>query len=131
MYKVAAQIQGVDYISISLKKENDFNIDIDEILKNLPSRCKLLFLCTPNNPTGKSISLSDIENILQALTGKCIVIIDEAYIEFSGERSTTFLINKYENLVVLRTLSKLFGMAGLRLGSLITNATRINWLKKY
>src|SRR5690606_7647060 len=115
MYKIAAQLQGVEYKTIKLKEENDFEINVPELLDNISSNCKLLFLCTPNNPTGKSIQLADIEFILKKLAGKCIVVVDEAYIEFSYEKSAACLINKYENLVVLRTLSKSFGMARLRL----------------
>lgn len=130
MYKIAAQLQGVDYKALKLKEENDFEINVTELLANIPDNCKLLFLCTPNNPTGKSIPLADIEQILSKLAGKCVVVVDEAYIEFSNEKSVSSIINKYENLVVLRTLSKSFGMAGLRLGTVITNSDRIVWLRK-
>ncbi|MFC4892752.1 histidinol-phosphate transaminase [Pseudofrancisella aestuarii] len=130
MYKIAAQLQGVEYKTIKLKEENDFEINVSQLLDNISNDCKLLFLCTPNNPTGKSIPLADIEFILNKLAGKCIVVVDEAYIEFSYEKSAACLINKYENLVVLRTLSKSFGMAGLRLGVVITNSDRILWLRK-
>ena len=130
MYKVAAQLQGVEYKSIKLKQEADFNLDISELLESIPNNCKLLFLCTPNNPTGKLLSLADIEKVLAKLVDRCIVVVDEAYIEFTSEQSATTLIDKYQNLVVLRTLSKAFGMAGLRLGAVISNTTTIEWLRK-
>ncbi|QIW10408.1 histidinol-phosphate transaminase [Francisella sp. LA112445] len=130
MYKIAAQLQGVEYNTIKLEQENDFKLDIAKLLENIPSNCKLLFLCTPNNPTGKSLPLAEIEKVLASLAGKCIVVVDEAYIEFSSEQSATTLIDKYQNLVILRTLSKSFGMAGLRLGTVIANANMIEWLRK-
>lgn len=130
MYKIAAQLQGVEYKTIKLDQENDFELDISKLLESIPNNCKLLFLCTPNNPTGKSLSLGEIEKVLASLADKCIVVVDEAYIEFSIEQSATNLIDKCQNLVVLRTLSKSFGMAGLRLGTVISNAKMIKWLRK-
>lgn len=130
MYRIAAQLQGVKYETIKLDPENDFELDTPKLLESISNNCKLLFLCTPNNPTGKSLSLVEIEKILASLVGKCIVIVDEAYIEFSHEQSATSLIEKYQNLVVLRTLSKSFGMAGLRLGTVISNSNMIEWLRK-
>ncbi|ASG67681.1 histidinol-phosphate transaminase [Francisella halioticida] len=130
MYKIAAQLQGVKYNTIKLEQEDNLKLNITKLLENIPNNCKLVFLCTPNNPTGKSLSLADIEKVLANLAGKCIVVVDEAYIEFSSEQSATTLIDKYQNLVVLRTLSKSFGMAGLRLGTIISNANMIEWLRK-
>ncbi|API87010.1 histidinol-phosphate transaminase [Francisella uliginis] len=130
MYKIAAQLQGVEYKTIKLEQENDFKLDIAKLLESIANNCKLLFLCTPNNPTGKSLSLAEIEKVLTNLVGKCIVVVDEAYIEFSSEQSAITLIDKYQNLVVLRTLSKSFGMAGLRLGTIISNPNMIEWLRK-
>ena len=130
MYRIAAQLQGVEYHTINLQEADDFELNTQEFMDNIPANCKIAFLCSPNNPTGKIMLLSSIEYILNQLSGKCIVIVDEAYIEFSNTASATTLIDKHENLVVLRTLSKSFGMAGLRLGTVITNTNRIAWLRK-
>lgn len=104
---------------LNLKLNNNFTYDSDAIIKlckeNNP---KLLFICTPNNPTGKSISNKDIEKILKEV--KCPIIIDEAYAEFNNETAIPY-IKKYSNIIVLRTFSKAYGLAGLRIGYAIAD----------
>ncbi len=126
MYKNAAKIQGIKINSIELKENEGFNFDSDRIIREVNKKTKLLFICTPNNPTGNSMSVFDIEKICTSLQRKCIVVVDEAYIEFSEGISATTIINKYENLVVLRTLSKAFALAGVRGGFVIANEKMIN-----
>lgn len=127
MYQFYAKVNNVKVEKLVLNE--DFEIDktnFDEVIKLSPA--KLLFLCSPNNPTGNSIE--DLEDFISKFAG--IVIVDEAYIEFSAQESATKLLNKYPNLIVLKTLSKAYGMAGLRIGvgfASIEIASLINTLK--
>ncbi|WP_417429170.1 histidinol-phosphate transaminase [Halpernia sp.] len=111
MYEFYAKVNDLKVEKLNLNQ--DFQIDKADFEKKLKtSKAKLLFLCSPNNPTGNSIE--NIEYFISIFNG--IVVVDEAYIEFSKEISTVKLLNKYPNLIVLKTLSKAFGMAGLRIG---------------
>lgn len=132
MYQVSARLQGVAYFEYALDPTNEFALDIDDLLKEINKKpnVKLLFVCSPNNPTGNSIALKDIESLCLSLVDKVMIIVDEAYIEFSGMQSATSLIKKYDNLVVLRTLSKAYALAAERVGSVITNAALVNLVKK-
>jgi len=112
MYEVSANINDV-----SIKKVNlttDFQLDLDNLAETIDERTKLIFICSPNNPTGNSIRRTDIETILNNFNG--LVIIDEAYINFAKQKSFTQELAEYNNLVVLQTLSKAWGLAGLRIG---------------
>ena len=80
---------------------------------------RIVFICTPNNPTGTSVERRTIETVLEHCAGKCVVVVDEAYIEFSGNTSAVELANQYDNLVVLRTLSKALAFAGARCGAVM------------
>jgi len=113
MYEVAANINAVDLIKIPLN--DDFNIDgktIDKALMH--ENVKLIFICSPNNPTGNLLDVTAVESILDRFKG--IVFIDEAYIDFSKQPSFLKKIAEYPNLVVCQTLSKAWGLAGVRLG---------------
>lgn len=122
MYKVYAQISGANCKEINLQADYSYNIDalIDYNLKYNP---KLTFLCTPNNPTGTVISRDDIKKLLDKSNG--LVVVDEAYYEFYG-LTVVDLVREYNNLVVLRTLSKAYGLAGLRVGYFISNEDIVN-----
>lgn len=113
MYSVSAAINDVELITVPLNEQ--FNIvkeAIEPILKR--PQLKLIFICSPNNPTGNIVPISLIEEILQSFQG--ILVIDEAYIDFSATESLLSLINSYPNLVILQTLSKAYGAAGIRIG---------------
>ncbi len=112
MYKVLANINNIEEHEVVLTK--DFEPDVDAILAAVTNRTKLLFLCSPNNPTGNSFSDTAIEKLLTSFSG--LVIIDEAYIDFSSKESWVTKINTYPNLIVTQTLSKAYGLAGIRLG---------------
>ena len=124
MYKVTAQINNVFVKEVFLNDE--FQLRVDEILKNVSDKTKILFLCTPNNPSGNLIIRADILHLLHEFKG--IVVIDEAYIDFSGEKSWTTLVNNFPRLVVLQTLSKSAGLAGLRVGICFAQIELINKL---
>lgn len=96
----------------TVQRKKDFSIDTNTILKSINSKTKIIFICTPNNPTGNITSLGEVQKILK--TG-VLVCVDEAYIEFGG-KSLVPLLSKYENLVIIRSFSKWAGIAGLRLG---------------
>ena len=126
MYDVIAKTNGVENIEIPLK--SDFSIDIEKILSLKTSNIKILFLCSPNNPTGNSFDTNDLTDLIKDFSG--IVVVDEAYIDFSSQKSLTNLIDKYENLIITQTMSKAYGMAGIRLGMGFSNQKIINYLNK-
>ena len=130
MYKICAKIQGVEYDEYLLDADSDFELNVEEFIKAIPQSCKLVFLCSPNNPTGNIIPEDDIEKIVEALQSRCVMVVDEAYIEFANAQSATVLLERYDNLVMLKTLSKAYGLAGVRVGILISNAHLVRWLKK-
>ncbi|MDR1756822.1 MAG: histidinol-phosphate transaminase [Culturomica sp.] len=112
MYEVSAAVNEVEVRRIGLLP--DFMPDLREAERQRDSRTRLLFLCSPNNPTGHTLPLSLIGEICSA--GEYLVVVDEAYIDFAETPSAATLLSQYTNLVVLQTLSKAWGMAGLRLG---------------
>lgn len=126
MYKVMTQIAGGKLLEVA--GDEEFSIDIDKIItKANENKSKVIFLCSPNNPTGRIIKKEDIIKVLDNTTS--IVVVDEAYYEFFGE-SVIDKINAYENLIVLRTLSKAFGLAGLRVGYGIASKNMIEIISK-
>ena len=112
MYKVCADINDVEAKEVLLTE--DFQLNIEGILSAVDANTKLLFICSPNNPTGNDINRMDIELLLNNFPG--IIIIDEAYINFSRQKTFIQELTEYENLIVMQTLSKAWGLAALRLG---------------
>lgn len=112
MYKVCADINDIEYKEVLLGK--DYHLDIGALLQQSNENSKLVFLCSPNNPTGNSLSIEAIKQLLRQFNG--LVVVDEAYIDFSKQKSILELLPKYPNLVVLQTFSKAWGLAGIRLG---------------
>jgi len=126
MYKVLAGINAIENREVLLNLE--FQPDIETIISKVDSDSKLLFLCSPNNPTGNLIDTKKIEDLLIRFQG--LVIIDEAYIDFSKTNSWVNKLSMYPNLVVTQTLSKAYGMAGIRLGMCFASEAIIDLLKK-
>ena len=126
MYDVIAKTNGVENIEIPLK--SDFSIDKNEILKLTSKKTKILFLCSPNNPTGNSFDSSNLTDLIKSFKG--IVVVDEAYIDFSSKQSLISLIEDNNNLIITQTMSKAYGMAGIRLGMGFSNEKIINYLNK-
>ncbi|KAL9179837.1 hypothetical protein ACHAXT_007807 [Thalassiosira profunda] len=116
MYKVCANVNDVGIQSVPSDARLRFADTGGIYSKQLPPETKLLFICSPGNPTSKSIPLSDIRKLASSPSYNGIVIVDEAYIDFSSTPSATSLVTEYDNIVVLQTLSKAFGMAGIRCG---------------
>ena len=112
MYAVLASINAIENRTVLLS--DNFQPRVDSILKAVDAQSKILFLCSPNNPTGNSFSIETIEALLLRFRG--LVVIDEAYIDFSDEKSWLEKLKKYPNLVITQTLSKAYGLAGIRLG---------------
>lgn len=128
MYGLTSKISGANYIDI--KTDENFDVNIDELIKSAnDKKAKIIFLCTPNNPTGNIIKK---EKILQVINEtNAIVVVDEAYVEFSGESVINEVLN-HDRLIVLRTLSKAFGAAGIRTGYLVAGdkvVDRLNSVK--
>jgi histidinol-phosphate aminotransferase len=126
MYDVIAKTNGVENIEIPLK--SDFSIDKNEILKLSSKKTKILFLCSPNNPTGNSFDTNDLTDLIKFFNG--VVVVDEAYIDFSSKQSLISLIEDNSNLIITQTMSKAYGMAGIRLGMGFSNEKIINYLNK-
>lgn len=112
MYDVLANLNAVDNILVPLSP--DFQLEVDSILDAIKPQTKLLFICSPNNPSGNSVERKAIERLLKNFNG--LVVIDEAYIDFTKDRSWTQVLEEYPNLIVTQTLSKAYGLAGIRLG---------------
>ncbi len=126
MYKVLAKINNIEEREILLT--NDFQPDIKNILDASDKNSKILFLCSPNNPTGNSFSNETVEVLLNSFNG--LVVIDEAYIDFSSQKSWLERLHEFPNLIISQTLSKAYGMAGIRLGICYASSTIISVLNK-
>ncbi len=130
MYKVSACIQGADVVEVPLIKERDFALDADAVLAAWHERIKVVFVCSPNNPTGGLAERAAVERICEALANKALVVVDEAYIEFANTDSFATQLNRFSNLVVLRTLSKAYALAGARCGAVIAHADIVSLLAR-
>lgn len=126
MYEVAANINDVAVKKVLL--QSDFQPDLNGIKNAIDNNTRLIFFCSPNNPTANSFQSKLIEQVLEKFNG--IVVLDEAYIDFSAQQSFVALVNKYPNLIVLQTFSKAWGMASLRLGMAFADEKIISVLSK-
>lgn len=126
MYEVAAAMNDIEFRKVQLRP--DFSMDTEAMLSAADSKTRLMFICSPNNPTGNSFPVEQIEDILERFGG--VVVLDEAYIDFSVRPSLTSLVKRYPNLIVLQTLSKAWGMAGLRIGLAIADPAVIALMSK-
>jgi histidinol-phosphate aminotransferase len=126
MYDVFTQIYGGTFIGVP--SHDNYKVNIDLLIKMAnEKKPKVIFICNPNNPTGTYIAKDDIERIIKET--ECIVVVDEAYVEFAKESFVTE-INNYDNVIVLRTVSKAFGLASIRLGFMVANEAVIDVMKK-
>ncbi len=126
MYEVSANINNVEVRKVNLL--SNFQLDLDGIAEAIDSNTKIIFICSPNNPTGNSIIRTDIETVLANFQG--LVIIDEAYINYAKQRSFIKELTEYPNLVVMQTFSKAWGLAALRLGMAFAARPTIDILNK-
>jgi histidinol-phosphate aminotransferase len=130
MYKVAAHIQGAGVLEVPLDAARGFAADGDALLAAWHPGVKLVFFCTPNNPTGNLIEPAVIERTLVALAGKAVVVVDEAYAEFASAGSFAGRLGEFPNLAVLRTLSKAYALAGARCGAVLASTEIIGLLRR-
>lgn len=126
MYEVAAAMNDVEFRKVRLRP--DFSMDTEAMLAATDSKTRLMFICSPNNPTGNSFPVEQIEELLERFGG--VVVLDEAYIDFSVRPSLASLVKRYPNLIVLQTLSKAWGMAGLRIGLAVADPAVISLMSK-
>jgi len=130
MYKVAAKIQGAGVVEVPLLKDKGFALDEAGILAAWHPAIKIVFLCSPNNPTGNLLDAAAIERLCVTLRDKALIVVDEAYIEFAGTPGFSPLLDKHSNLAVLRTLSKAYALAGARCGALLAHPEVISLLQR-
>lgn len=126
MYEVSAHINDVEVRKVKLN--SGYQLDMEGIAEAIDGNTKIIFICSPNNPTGNSIDRQDIETILANFNG--LVVIDEAYINFSKQKTFIQELTEYSNLVILQTLSKAWGLAGLRIGMAFASEEIIEVLNK-
>lgn len=125
-YEFTLKIHGAIPVYAKWNVEEN-KVDIDSVLNAITDKTKIIFLCTPNNPTGGLIDKEDIEKVLRSTDA--IVVVDEAYIEFA-ELDNVDLLDKYDNLLILRTFSKVFGLAGMRIGYALSNEEFIEYMHR-
>jgi len=119
MYEVYAQVQGAAVRRVPLLRDQGFALPVRDILAQWQAGTKLVFVCSPNNPTGNRVPERDIDALCTTLAGRGLVVLDAAYAEFAGADPMQGLLQRHENIVVLRTLSKALGLAGVRCGALV------------
>ena len=126
MYAVCAEINGVERRSVLLK--SDFSLDPDAVLAAVDEHTRLIFLCSPNNPTSNSLEREAVLKIIDGVN--CVVVVDEAYIDFSQGPGLLSLLKEKPNLVLLQTLSKAWGLAGIRLGMLFAHPDLVGYISR-
>jgi histidinol-phosphate aminotransferase len=126
MYKVVADLNAVKVKTVPLNK--NFQIEENQVLKNIDEHTKIIFICSPNNPSGNTMQRDKVLNLLDNFNG--IVVVDEAYHDFSTEQSFLGDLKAYENLMVMQTFSKAMGLAGARLGMCFANPKIIKYLNR-
>jgi histidinol-phosphate aminotransferase len=119
MYHHYAEIQDAEVRAVPASRDDDFRLDVDELLSVCDDNSRVVFVCTPSNPTGALVPRETIVELLERRGDRSVIVVDEAYIEFSNSASATELLSRYPNLVVLRTLSKALAFAGLRCGAVM------------
>ncbi len=127
MYAISAETCNVGIEKAPLRQDFSLNVDV---IKSFKDKVNLVFICSPNNPTGTSVAAEDIQQVLEHFADSALVVVDEAYIEFDPNSSWASKLAQYPNLVILRTLSKAFALAGLRCGFTLANEAIIHTLFK-
>lgn len=129
MYAVSARLQGAGIIDVPLLKERSYQMNLSSMISTWNKNVKIIFICSPNNPTGNLLNREDILLLCEELR-ETIVVVDEAYIDFAETESLSSYINQYPNLIILRTLSKAYGLAGARIGCLLAQQEIAAWVLK-
>ena len=126
MYQVCADVNNVEYRKVLLN--DDYTLDADRLLAATDAHTKIIFLCSPNNPTGNLMNRTEVLKVLNGFGG--IVVMDEAYVDFSSEKSWLADLNNFPNLIILQTFSKAWGMASVRCGMAFASAEIIRYFNK-
>jgi histidinol-phosphate aminotransferase len=127
MYEVCARINNIKIKNVSLT--TDYQLDVKRVLEAADNHTKLIFMCSPNNPTSNRLDASDLKEVIRGFSSG-IVVLDEAYIDFSNQESLVAELDRYPNLVVLQTFSKAWGLAGIRLGMAFASKEIVKLLTK-
>ncbi len=130
MYAVAARVQGAAVREVPLRADRDYALDVEALLAAVSRQTRLVYVCTPNNPTGNVVPAAVLLRLAEALRGRAVLVIDEAYVEFADADSASSLLAQYDHVVVLRTLSKAYGLAGARVGVALARAEVIQLLRR-
>lgn len=130
MYSVAARVQGAAVIEVPSRRDRGFALDAAALLAGCDERVRLVFLCSPNNPTGNRLDSDQIRTVVRELQGRALVVVDEAYVEFAAQPSLIAALGELPGLVVLRTLSKAYALAGARCGALLAHPDVVALLRK-
>lgn len=129
MYQVCASVQGAAVQRVPLRPEDGFALDIDAVLQAVTPATRVVFVCSPNNPTGQCVPRREIERLIEGLGGRALLVIDEAYAEFADEAPGIELALAHPHVAALRTLSKAYALAGARIGCLIADPSLIRVLR--
>ncbi len=130
-YEVYSKLYGANVSHIYSKRENGFSINVQEVVEKIDDKTKVVFICNPNNPTGKILDTQDLERIINvARDNSSFVFVDEAYIEFTESESMCQKIESYDNLFVLRSITKFFSLPGIRAGYGVGEKRLISYLEK-
>lgn len=121
MYRIGTQVQGAEYRALALSAADGFALDPERLLALTDADTRIVFVCSPNNPTG-TLHHATLDFLAERLAGRALLLVDEAYIEFAETPSATALMDRHDNIAVLRTLSKAHALAGARIGTLIASA---------
>ncbi|ASQ46127.1 histidinol-phosphate transaminase [Legionella clemsonensis] len=119
MYAFYARLQQAQILNCPLDIDKNFELSVEKLRTTWQPNCKLIMLCQPNNPTGSLLAITKIAELCDYFTNKAVIVVDEAYIDFSETKTAASLLTSFDNLIILRTLSKACGLAGLRLGGVI------------
>lgn len=129
MYQVCARVQGAEVLRVPLRAEDGFALDVDAVLAAVTPSTRIVFVCSPNNPTGQLVPRAALERLVQALRGRALLVIDEAYAEFADDPAGIALARGNDHVAVLRTLSKAYALAGARIGVLIADPALLRVLR--
>lgn len=129
MYAVSARIQDAAIVRVPLRVDDGFALDVDAVLQGLTPEVRIVFVCSPNNPSGNRVPTAQLARLAEELRGRALMVIDEAYAEFADEAPGVALAHRHPHVAVLRTLSKAYALAGARIGTLIADPALIRVLR--
>ena len=129
MYAVCARVQNAGIVRVPLRAERGFALDVEAVLEAVDDSVRMVFVCSPNNPSGGIVPIPALRRLAEGLDGRALLVVDEAYAEFAETVSAISLVREHRHVAVLRTLSKAYALAGARIGSLIADPDLIRVLR--